>query len=33
MSNYVQNTNFTAKDSLAPGTTAKKVKGVQALLA
>tara|TARA_R110002072_G_scaffold277338_1_gene439068 strand:- start:294 stop:764 length:471 start_codon:yes stop_codon:yes gene_type:complete len=28
MSNYVQNTNFTAKDSLASGLEAKKVKGV-----
>ena len=28
MSNYVQNTNFTAKDSLPSGNAAKKVKGV-----
>jgi len=28
MSNYVQNTNFTAKDSLPSGLEAKKVKGV-----
>jgi hypothetical protein len=28
MSNYVQNTNFTAKDALPSGNAAKKVKGV-----
>lgn len=29
MSNYIKSTNFAAKDLLAPGTEAKKVKGVE----